>query len=180
MGQIYFKLKFRIRHKFYVEGGKMNQKDKRNWEKFQEILKEHQGNPDELIQVLNEAQEIFKVINKKVQIEIGNALRIPLAKVIDTTTYYQQSSIENKGENVIGVCLGTACYVKGSQSIVKIISEKLGIQPGETTNDKKFTLVVTRCVGACSLAPVVTINEEVYGKVSEEDINRILDIYIKK
>jgi NADH:ubiquinone oxidoreductase 24 kD subunit len=100
-----------------------------------------------------------------------------LAEIYGVATFYSQFSLEPKGDYVIGVCLGTACYVKGSQSVIDRVCKDLDLEVGKTSADGKFTIVATRCVGACGLAPVMTINEDVYGKIVADDVPGILAKY---
>ncbi len=135
-------------------------------EKKQELLKrinEHKEKPGPLMPTLHDAQKIFGCIPIPVQKIISEELNESIAHINGVVTFYSHFSIEPKGKHVIGVCLGTACYVRGSQDIINAISEMLNIKFGETTKDGKFTLEATRCVGACGLAPVFTIDDEVYG-----------------
>lgn len=127
--------------------------------------------------VLQDAQKIFGCVSVEVQKRISDGLEIPLAEVYGVATFYSQFTLEPKGENVVGVCLGTACYVKGSQDILDEVSKILGVEPGKTTEDGKFTLVANRCVGACGLAPVMTVNEDVYGKISKDEVKKIMSKY---
>ncbi|SHK39159.1 NADH-quinone oxidoreductase subunit NuoE [Tepidibacter formicigenes] len=149
-----------------------------NYKKLDEVIQMYKGKPGALMPVLNEAQKIFGCVSLDIQKEISYGLNIPLAEIYGVATFYSQFSLQPKGEYVIGVCLGTACYVKGSQDIVNEISKKLNIEAGKTTEDGKFTLVATRCIGACGLAPVLTVNEEVYGKIKADDIDSLIGKYM--
>ena len=135
-------------------------------EKKKELLErinEHKLKPGPLMPTLHDAQKIFGCIPIPVQKIISEELNESIAHINGVVTFYSHFSVEPKGKHVIGVCLGTACYVRGSQDIINAISEMLNINFGETTKDGKFTLEATRCVGACGLAPVFTIDGEVYG-----------------
>ena len=105
---------------------------------------------------------------------------MPLAEIYGVITFYARFSLEPKGKYNVSICLGTACFVKGSNEILEGAKEKLGIGEGETTSDGKFSLDTTRCIGACGLAPVFTVNEEVYGKATVKKMNEVLDEYMKK
>ena len=107
----------------------------------------------------------------------GTGLGVTLSEVYGVATFYSQFSLEPNGEHVIGVCLGTACYVKGSQKVLDRLAEELEVEVGKTTKDGKFTLNATRCLGACGLAPVMMIGDEVYGRLVPDDIPGILDKY---
>ena len=141
------------------------------------VIEEHKGKPGPLMPVMQAAQEIFGYLPEDVQIEIAEGLGITLSEVYGVATFYSQFSLEPKGEHVISVCMGTACYVKGSQAVLDKLSDSLGIEPGSTTKDGKFTLLATRCLGACGLAPVLTVGESVHGRVSPDDVPAILSIY---
>ena len=137
----------------------------------------HKGEPGALMPVLQEAQNIFGYVPQDVQQIIADGLGTTLAEVYGVATFYAQFSLEPKGQYVVGVCLGTACYVKGSQKVLDKLEEVLGVPAGRTTPDGLFTLNATRCLGACGLAPVMTINEEVYGRLVPDDIPGILAKY---
>jgi len=119
-----------------------------------------------LMPVLNESQKIFGCIPVEIQKIISKELDIPMAEIYGVITFYHQFSIEPKGDYIVSVCMGTACYVKDAQKLVDESTSILGIGPNETTEDYKFTLMATRCVGACGLAPVVLVNEDVYGRLT--------------
>ena len=137
----------------------------------------HKGEPGALMPVLQEAQNIFGYVPQDVQQIIADGLGTTLAEVYGVATFYAQFSLEPKGQYVVGVCLGTACYVKGSQKVLDKLSEELKIPVGKTTPDGVFTLTATRCLGACGLAPVMMINDEVYGRLTPDEIPTILDKY---
>ncbi len=146
-------------------------------EKLREIIAKHKNMQGALIPVLHEAQEIYGYLPIEVQSIIAEELGISLAEVYGVVTFYAQFSLNPKGKYEIGVCLGTACYVKGSGDILEKFKELLGIDVGECTPDGKFSLGATRCVGACGLAPVVTVNDDVYGRLTVDDVQGILDKY---
>ncbi len=130
-----------------------------------------------LIQVLHHAQGIFGYLPKEVQLHISKKLNISPAKVYGVVSFYSYFTTEPRGEYKISVCLGTVCFVKGSDKILAEFEKELGIKAGETTKDLKFTLEGLRCVGACGLAPVVVINSKVYGQVNPANVSKILDNY---
>ena len=142
-----------------------------------EVIARHKGEPGALMPVLQEAQNIFGYVPKDVQQIIADGLGTTLAEVYGVATFYAQFSLEPKGEYVVGVCLGTACYVKGSQKVLDKLAEELEIPVGRTTPDGKFTLNATRCLGACGLAPVMMINDEVYGRLTPDMIPEIIAKY---
>lgn len=150
-----------------------------NFSKLDEIIEKYKDTKGALMPVLQEAQGVFGCLPIEVQKVVSKKMNIPLAEIYGVVTFYSQFILEPKGEYTISVCLGTACYVKGAQNLIDKISEEIGIEVGTTSEDGKFTLEATRCIGACGLAPVLTINEDVYGKVVEADIPGILDKYRK-
>ena len=131
-----------------------------------------------LMSVMQQAQDIYGYHPIEVQTMIAEGLGVPLEKVYGVATFYAQFSLSPKGEYNISVCLGTACYVKGSGDIFDKLSEKLGIGADECTEDGKFSLTACRCIGACGLAPVLTVNEEVYGRLTVDDVDDILAKYM--
>ena len=141
------------------------------------VIEEHKGQEGATIPVLHKAQEIYGYLPIEVQTMIAEGLDVPLAEVYGIVTFYTQFSLSPKGKYHIGVCLGTACYVKGSGDILEKIKERLGIDVGECTEDGKFSIEATRCIGACGLAPVLTVNEEVYGRLTVDDVDDILAKY---
>lgn len=147
---------------------------------MKELLKNYSQDKSNLIQILNEVQEKYGYIPKQSQIEISNYLSIPMAEIYGVITFYSRFTLEPKGKYNISVCLGTACFVKGSQALLDRLKERLKIDEGQTTPDGKFSIDATRCVGACGLAPVFTINNEVYGKATVKKLDEVLDEYIKK
>ena len=148
-----------------------------NFARLDLVIAQHKGEQGALMPVLYEAKKIFGFISIDIQERISKGLDIPLSEIYGVASFYSTFSDKQKGENIIAVCLWTACYVKGSQKIIDKISKKLNIEVGDTTSDGKFSLVPARCVGACSLAPVVTINADVYGKAKLDDIDSILSNY---
>ena len=135
------------------------------------------GNQGILMQTLHKAQEIFGYLPIEVQKFIAHEMDVPLAEVYGVATFYTQFSIEPKGKHTIGVCLGTACYVKGSQQVLDKLSKELDVKVGGTTADNLFTLEATRCLGCCGLAPVMMIDGDVYGKLEPKKIPEILAKY---
>lgn len=149
---------------------------KEKHEVINEFLNEVESK-DDLIEVLHKIQDLFGYIPKSMVTEVANTLDIPVATIYGVISFYSRFSIIPKGKYAISVCMGTACYVKGAQSILDEISEELGIGEGETTLDMKFSITKNRCIGACGLAPVILINEDVHGKLRPEDIKGILEQY---
>ncbi len=131
-----------------------------------------------LIPVLHFAQETYGYLPKEVQLFISRKLGVPAAKVYGVATFYSLFSMEKRGRYRINVCLGTACYVRGSEAVLAEFENELKIKAKETTEDAMFTLDSVRCVGACGLSPVVMVNEKVYGRVSTNDVRSIVEHYL--
>jgi NADH-quinone oxidoreductase E subunit len=151
--------------------------NKEKYEQLQDAIARHKGERGAVMPVLQEAMNIFGYVPQDVQEIIADGLGVTLSEVYGVATFYSQFSLEAKGEYVIGVCLGTACYVKGSQKIMDELTKQLQVEVGRTTKDGKFTLNATRCLGACGLAPVMMINDEVYGRLTPDQVSGILDKY---
>lgn len=148
-----------------------------NFVELDKIIEKYKNTKGALMPVLNDAQKVFGYLPIEVQKKISEGLDIPLAEIYGVITFYSQFSLTPKGEYTIGVCMGTACYVKDAQRIIDRIKAEINIEIGQTSPDGKFTLEATRCIGACGLAPVLTINEDVYGRLVEVDIPEILEKY---
>ena len=145
--------------------------------KLREIIDANKHDKSLLMAVMQQAQDVYGYLPMEVQEMIAEGMDVPLEKVYGVSTFYAQFSLSPKGEVNISVCLGTACYVKGAQKILDKITEILGIEPGECTSDGRFSLEACRCIGACGLAPVMTVNDEVFGKLVPEDVPGILAKY---
>ena len=141
-------------------------------------IEKNKNDKGALMPVMHEAQEIFGYLPVEVQTVIADKLNIPLAEVYGVATFYSQFSLNPKGKHQISVCLGTACYVKGSDKILEVLERELKIKCGECTPDGKFSIDSCRCVGACGLAPVMIIDGEVYGKLKDGDVEEILKGYM--
>lgn len=144
-----------------------------------DCIEEHRDDPGALMPVLHEAQNIYGYLPSEVQTVIAEKLNIPLAEVYGVATFYSQFSLYPKGKHQISVCLGTACYVKGSDKILEVLEKELKITCGQCTPDNRFSIDSCRCVGACGLAPVMIIDGEVYGKLKADEVGAILDKYLK-
>lgn len=142
------------------------------------VIEEHKNQKGALMPILQQAQGIYGYLPIEVQSIISESMDIPLEEVYGVASFYSQFTLNPKGQFQISVCLGTACYVKGSQLVLDRISDKLNIKPGEISKDGKYSLDATRCVGACGLAPVMCVNDEVYGRLVPEDVDKILEKYI--
>ncbi len=145
--------------------------------KLKSVIESSRETPGCLMHILQEAQEIYGFLPINVQKQIAEGLNISLSEVYGVVTFYSQFSLNPKGKHRVSVCLGTACYVKGSDNILEEIEKELGIKCGECTADGLFSIDSCRCVGACGLAPVVMIGDEVYGKLTPEMVKPILDKY---
>ena len=146
-------------------------------QKLQTVIAANRQDPSKLMAVMQEAQEIYGYLPMEVQEMIADGMNVPLEKVYGVATFYAQFALSPKGAYNISVCLGTACYVKGSGDIFNRLSEKLGIGADECTEDGRFSLTACRCIGACGLAPVLTVNEDVYGRLTVDDVDGILAKY---
>lgn len=144
---------------------------------LKEVIAKHKEQPGGLMPILQEAQGIYGYLPIEVQTMIADGLDISLFEVYGVATFYSQFSLTPKGEHRVSVCLGTACYVKGSDKILEAVESHLGIKSGECTLDGMFSIDSCRCVGACGLAPVMMVDEDVYGKVTPEQVAEILDSY---
>ena len=145
--------------------------------KLKAVINENKDDKSQLMHVMREAQDIYGYLPFEVQAMIAEGMNVPIEKVYGVATFYAQFALSPKGEYNISVCLGTACYVKGSQQVLDKIVETLKIEPGECTDDGKFSVEACRCIGACGLAPVMTINDDVYGTITADDVAGILSKY---
>jgi NADP-reducing hydrogenase subunit HndA len=144
---------------------------------LQEIIEKYKNTEGALIPVLHESQEVYGYLPLSVQSKIAEGLNVPLAEVYGVVTFYTQFSLYPKGAYKIQVCLGTACYVKGAALVLNELQKELGIEVGKCTEDGKFSLDACRCIGACGLAPVIMINDDVYGRLKPEDVKGIIQKY---
>ena len=145
-----------------------------NFDALKQFIAEHKDQPGALMPVMQKAQEIFGYLGEEIQACISENLGVPMSEIYGVATFYAQFALEPKGKHIIGVCLGTACYVRGSQAILDELSKELEVEVGKTTSDGLFTLEATRCLGCCGLAPVMMIGEDVYGRLVPEDIPDII------
>lgn len=152
-------------------------KDKKKFDQLKKIIAEMKDKEGPLIPIMHEAQNIFGYLPYEVQKCIANELDIPMAEVYGVATFYTHFKVQPKGERLIGICMGTPCYVRGANAILDKITEKLGIGLTETTPDNLFTLEVTGCMGCCGLAPIIVVDEDIYGNLTPDDIPEILDKY---
>ena len=145
--------------------------------KLDAIIAECAGDQSQLMHVMQVAQDIYGYLPFEIQKKIADGMGTDLEKVYGVATFYAQFALSPKGKYAISVCLGTACYVKGSQAILDELTAQLGIDAEECTEDGKFSLSACRCIGACGLAPVMMINDDVYGKITAKDVKGILEKY---
>jgi len=145
--------------------------------RLNDVIRELKGQPGALIPVLHKAQQIYGYLPEEVQYHIAQGLGVPLADVYGVVTFYSHFTMIPRGEHNIAVCLGTACYVKGAGELMNKIGDELGIKVGEISKDRKFSLEAPRCIGACGMAPVLTINEEVYGRLNADQLGELLQKY---
>lgn len=143
--------------------------------KLKDVILEHKSKRGPLIPVLHEAQDIFGYLPQDAQEVIAEGLNIPVSDVYGVATFYTHFKLNPKGKNHIAVCQGTACYVKNSQKVMDRIKAELKLENGETSEDLNYSLEETRCIGACGLAPVVTVNEKIYAKVAPEDVDELIN-----
>lgn len=141
------------------------------------VIEKYKGVAGSMMPILQEAQGIYGYLPIEVQKIIADNTGVSLEEIYGIASFYSQFALNPKGEVAIAVCLGTACYVKGSQDLVDRITLRLGIKDGDTTPDGKWSLTATRCIGACGLAPVLTVNDEVYGRLKKEDVDGIIAKY---
>ena len=146
-------------------------------EKLRKVIAEYKDVPGATMPILQAAQNIYGYLPEEVQIIIAEELDVPVSEIYGVASFYAQFTMNPKGRYQISVCLGTACYVKGSANVLSAIETKLGIKPGGITPDGKFSLNACRCVGACGLAPVMMINDDVYGRLTPKEVGPILDKY---
>ena len=155
--------------------------NKKITDRVREICASHHNNSGELIMILHEAQSLLGYLPQEIQEVVAEQLEIPIAQVYGVVTFYSYFTMEPKGRFPISVCMGTACYVRGAEKILEELARQLEIKVGETTSDGLFSLNCLRCVGACGLAPVVTIGDKVYGRLTTDKIRDILaDYYIRE
>jgi NADH-quinone oxidoreductase subunit E/NADP-reducing hydrogenase subunit HndA len=145
--------------------------------KIKDICTSFGNDPRELINVLHKCQEHFGYLPAEVQEVVSDELDVPVAKIYGVVTFYSFFTMTPRGKHPISICMGTACYVRGAETVLEEFSKELGLQVGQTTKDGKFSLSNLRCVGACGLAPVVMIGDKTYGRVAPDDVRNILKEY---
>ena len=143
-------------------------------QKLDEILSHYSGEKEELIPILQEAQEEFRYLPSEVMLEIAAFLRMPESTIFGVSTFYAQFKLVPSGRRIVRVCRGTACHVRGGARILREVERRLGIKPGETTDDLEYTLETIACFGSCALAPVMVVDKNVYGRMTTTKVGQIL------
>ncbi len=147
------------------------------FEELKKIIAEYREKPGALILVLHKAQTLFGYLPREVQREVADGLRIPLSEVAGVVSFYSFFTMVPKGRHTIKVCLGTSCYVRGGQRLLGELQKKLNVPVAGTTEDRRFSLEVVRCIGACGLSPAMTVGEDVFGRVKNAKLGEILEKY---
>ncbi len=149
-------------------------------EQLMQVIEKHKGTPGAAMPVLQEAQAIYGYLPEEVQIMVAEGLGLSLSEIYGVVSFYTQFTVNPKGKIEISVCMGTACYVKGSQDILERVEKKIGCKAGEVTPDGKFSIDATRCIGACGLAPVMVVDGDVHGCLVPDQVDDILEKYINR
>lgn len=144
-----------------------------------ERIESYAGRPEDLIQVLHQVQEKLGYVPTEVQQSVAETLGVPLSRVYGVVTFYHYFRTRPVGKHIIRLCLGTACYVRGAEGVLKTLQDELGVEVGETSADGLFTLEVVRCLGTCSLAPVMMVDEVVHGRLNAEAVQELIQSYRK-
>ncbi|MDR1669095.1 MAG: NAD(P)H-dependent oxidoreductase subunit E [Oscillospiraceae bacterium] len=147
-------------------------------ERLDGVIARHKGQPGAAMPILQEAQEIFGYLPEEVQLKVADALGLSLSEIYGVVSFYTQFSVNPKGKKQVAVCLGTACYVKGAADILERVENKIGCKAGSITQDGAFSVDATRCIGACGLAPVMTVDGDVYGRLQPDEVDGILEKYM--
>ncbi|MDR1691826.1 MAG: NAD(P)H-dependent oxidoreductase subunit E [Oscillospiraceae bacterium] len=142
------------------------------------VIESHKGQPGAAMPILQEAQEIFGYLPEEVQLKIADALGVSLSEIYGVVSFYTQFSVNPKGKKQVSVCMGTACYVKGAADVLERVENKIGCKAGSITKDGAFSVDATRCIGACGLAPVMTVDGDVYGRLLPDEVDGILEKYM--
>ncbi|AGB40370.1 NADH:ubiquinone oxidoreductase 24 kD subunit [Halobacteroides halobius DSM 5150] len=156
----------------------MKQEEKEKKAKLKEVIQEAKESDEiNIVKIVNQAQDIYGHVSRDIQVKLAEGVGIPLSEIYSVVSFYSLFSTTPRAENTIEVCMGTACYVKGSQDILDEFSDELKIEPGEVTEDGKFGLESTRCIGACGRAPVIVAGEDIHGGLDVDGVSKILDQY---
>ncbi len=151
--------------------------DKELYDELKKVIAEYKNKPGALILVLHRAQTLFGYLPRDVQRMIADGLEVPLSEVSGVVTFYSFFTMVPKGRHTVKVCLGTSCYVRGGQKVLGELEKKLGISVGGTTEDRRFSLEVVRCIGACGLSPALTVGDDVFGRVKNTKLGEIMGKY---
>ncbi len=154
-----------------------NEVQEKDIAKLKEIVMSYRSEQGALMSVLHKTQDLFGYIPYEAQVVISEILDIPISEIYGVITFYAHFTLTPVGEHKICLCMGTACYVKGSGKVLDTIERDLGIKAGETTEDGKFTIEATRCIGACGLAPVMSVNKDVHGRLDNEQALKVIESY---
>lgn len=146
-------------------------------ERIEAIINSYKGRKGAIIGILYETQNLIGYLPKEVQAFIAKKLNLPVKEVYGIVTFYNFFTMKPKGKHPISICLGTACYVRGGRAVVETIKKSLGIDIGDTTKDRKFSLDILRCLGACGIAPVMTVGHDVYGRLTPTKVKNIIESY---
>jgi NADH:ubiquinone oxidoreductase subunit E len=160
-----------------VQGAQPEPSEELRHKELNQIISLNKGKPGALILVLHKAQNLFGFLPREVQRRIAEGLEIPLSEVSGVVTFYSFFTMVPKGRHSIKVCLGTSCYVRGGQRLIGELQKRLNVDMGGTTEDRRFSLEVVRCIGACGLSPAMTIGEDVFGRVKNTKLPEILEKY---
>jgi NADH:ubiquinone oxidoreductase subunit E len=152
-------------------------KVKADLNKVMRIIDSYKEKKGMLVNILQDVQAEYNFLPKDILVQLAEKLETPLSKIYSVATFYTAFSLKPRGKHLISVCLGTACFVKGGRKILERIERDLGIEPGETTKDLRFSLETVRCLGCCGLSPVVRIDDKIYGQMRQERIPEILNRY---
>ena len=152
-------------------------KNEQEKQKILEIIKKYSEGPSSLVQVLTIIQEEHGYLPKNVQKLVSEEMKVPFSRVFEVSSFYSRFSTEQKGKYQISVCLGTACYVKGAQGLMDELKRRLSIGDKQTTPDGMYTLMSSRCIGACALAPAIIVNKDVHGMLTVKDLPEMLETY---
>lgn len=153
-----------------------SQRDEK-WVKLEELFAEYKGKKGALIPVLQKAQNLFGYLPEEVMTAIAEGIDLPVSQVYGVATFYSQFHLKPRGKNIIRVCLGTACHVRGATKVFERLQKELGVEKGGTTEDLMFTLEGVACIGACGLAPVIMVNDDTHGRLTADSVPGILAQY---
>ncbi len=178
-GETFREQKLPVKDKEKGRGALEKDRRSKQFADLDQLIGRYSREKGQLIRILQKAQEIFGYLPEEVQAYVAEKLEIPVSEVNGVVTFYSLFSTRPRGKYTLSICMGTACYVKGAQDLMDTLKEELNIDEGETTPDQIFTIKSTRCVGACSLAPILVANEDVHGRISPGELKGIIQTYRK-